>query len=584
MATRWPTIRLYQPPSLRLSRLAPNVWDAAALALLFATLVGLAHGAREALAPIAALHRVPISLSPSMLPEYALRTTLRMFAAIFASLVFTFVFATLAAKNRKAELIIVPALDVLQSVPVLSFLTFTTIFFLNLFPGSVLGIELASIFLIFTAQAWNMAFSFYQSLKSVPKDLEEVSASFHLTGWQRFWRLEAPFAAPGLVWNTMLSMSGSWFFLVVSEAITVHATTIKLPGIGSYVAAALDARDLHAIGYAILTMFLVILAYDQLLFRPIVAWAEKFRFEQTASGEPPTSWILDMVGRARWITKALRPLGEALRAVARWPLFPARRPKPATAATGRAPVWGDRLWLAVVLVLVASAVWRIADYVGATLQWSEVVRAIVLGALTLVRVIVLITLATLVWVPIGVWIGLRPRVAQAVQPIAQFLAAFPANLLFPVFVVGILTFRLNPDIWLSPLMVLGTQWYILFNVIAGASVFPGDLKEASASLGIKGWNWWRRVMLPGIAPYYITGAITASGGSWNASIVAEAVTWGHDKVEAHGLGAYIFDATEKGDYPRIVLGTAVMSLFVIAFNRLLWRPLYAYAAKRLRHD
>ncbi len=584
MPTRWPIIRLYQPPSLRLVRLAPNVWDMAALALLFATLVGIAHGAREALQPIAALHRVPIDLDPHMLPEYALRTTLRMFAAIAASLLFTFVFATLAAKNRKAELIIVPALDVLQSVPVLSFLTFTVVFFLNLFPGSVAGVELASIFAIFTAQAWNMAFSFYQSLKTVPKDLEEVTASFHLTGWQRFWRLEAPYGAPGLVWNTMLSMSSSWFFLVVSEAITVGSTTVSLPGIGSYVAAALEARNLRAVGWAVLAMFLVILAYDQLLFRPVVAWAEKFRFEQTASAELPRSWILEMVGRARWITKLLEPVGEALRSVARWPLFPQGAPKPATQVAARVSVWGDRLWLALVLALVAWAVWRIANYVGGTLHWAEVGRAVGLGTITLLRVIILIAIATIIWVPIGVWIGLRPGVAQAVQPIAQFLAAFPANLLFPIFVVGIIGWRLNADIWLSPLMVLGTQWYILFNVIAGASVFPGDLKEASASFGVKGWRWWRRVMLPGIFPYYITGAITASGGSWNASIVAEVVTWGHDKVTAHGLGAYIADATTAGDYPRIVLGTAVMSVFVIAFNRMLWRPLYAYAAKRLRHD
>ena len=369
---RWPTIRLYQPPSLRLARLAPNMWDAAALALLFATLVGVAHGAREALLPIAALGRAPISLDPAMLPEYALRTTLRMFAAIAASLLFTFTVATLAAKNRKAELIIVPALDVLQSVPVLSFLTFTTVLFLGLFPGQVLGVELASIFAIFTAQAWNMAFSFYQSLKAVPADLVEASASFRLTGWQRFWRLEAPFAAPGLVWNTMLSMSGSWFFLTISEAITVGDTTIRLPGIGSYVAAALDAGDTGAIGYAVLAMFLVILAYDQLLFRPVVAWAEKFRFEQTQSGEPPRSWILEMVARARWITRAIAPVGEALRSVARWPLFPMRAPSEPEPADGPARTWGDRLWLAVVLALVAWAVWRIADYVGATLSWAEV--------------------------------------------------------------------------------------------------------------------------------------------------------------------------------------------------------------------
>ncbi len=584
MPTRWPLIRLYQPANLRLVQLAPNLWDAAALALLFATLVAVAHGAREALQPLAALHRAPISLDPAMLPEYALRTTLRMFAAITASLVFTFTVATLAAKNPKAEQIIVPALDVLQSVPVLSFLTFTTVLFLGLFPGRVLGVELASIFAIFTAQAWNMAFSFYQSLKSVPADLAEAAASFRLTGWQRFWRLEAPFAAPGLVWNTMLSMSGSWFFLTISEAITVGRTEVKLPGIGSYVAVALDQGNTRAIGWAVLAMFLVILAYDQLLFRPVVAWAEKFRFEQTQTSEPPRSWVLEMVGRARWIGKALTPVGEALRAVARWPLFPVRAPAEPTPRDLTVAAWSARLWSALVIVLVVWAVWRIADYVGGQLSWREVGHASLMGLFTLLRVVVLIALASLFWVPVGVWIGMRPRLTQVVQPVAQFLAAFPANLLFPFVVAAILSYGLNADVWLSPLMVLGTQWYILFNVIAGASVFPGDLKEVSASFGVHGWRWWRRVMLPGIAPYYITGAITASGGSWNASIVAELVRWKRNTVTAHGLGAYIAQATTAGDYPRIVLGTAVMSVFVIAFNRLLWRPLYAYSAKRLRHD
>ncbi|WP_371498202.1 ABC transporter permease [Bradyrhizobium sp.] len=428
-------------------------------------MVLIVYGGQQTVAPLSELERAPVSLDPANLPLYALRTTLRMLLAMVCSTVFTFVYAAIAAKSRRAELVMIPLLDILQSVPILGFLTFTVVFFMNLFPDQVLGAELASVFAIFTSQAWNMTFSMYQSIRNVPKDLEEATQSFHLSGWQRFWHLDVPFAMPGLIWNAMMSMSGGWFFVVASEAITVGTTTVTLPGIGSYVAMAIQQQDLPAILYAMLAMLLVIIAYDQLLFRPIVAWADKFRFEQTASGEAPASWMLDLFRRTR-----------ALRA----------------------------------------------------------------------------------------------------------LAAFPANLAFPVFVVAIVSFKLNPDIWLSPLMILGTQWYILFNVIAGASAFPTDLREAAGSFHLRGWRWWIKVILPGIFPYYVTGAITASGGSWNASIVAEVASWGDTHLKATGLGAYIASATEAGDFPRVVLGIATMCILVTLFNRLIWRPLYAFGERRLR--
>ncbi|MCR4467703.1 ABC transporter permease subunit [Burkholderia sp. SCN-KJ] len=568
-------------------RVLPNRWDFIAFPLIICLIAMAVVGFHETMAPIGTLQTQKISLDPSNLPEYALRTTLRMLAAMVASLVFTLVYGTLAAKSRRAGMVLIPILDILQSVPVLGFISFTVTFFLALFPSRVLGAELAAIFAIFTSQAWNMTFSFYQSLRTVPRDLDEVSRGFHLTSWQRFWKLEVPFSMPGLIWNMMMSMSGGWFFVVASEAITVGNQTITLPGIGAYLAQAISDKNLGAIGWVILTMTVVILAYDQFLFRPLIAWADKFRMENTASGDAPQSWLLDLVRRTRLIHQLLVPAGwffaKAARIPLRLPLSGAMRfslPKVEKKASRTV----DIAWAALVLLGTAYIVWRVVSFVATGVTMGEVGHVVALGLITLLRVVVLISIASVIWVPIGVWVGLRPKLAEKLQPLAQFLAAFPANLLFPVFVIVIARFHLNPDIWLSPLIVLGTQWYILFNVIAGATSYPNDYREAATNFRIRGWQWWRQAILPGIFPYYVTGAITASGGAWNASIVSEAVQWGTTKIEAHGLGAYIAQTTAAGDFPKIILGIAVMSLFVTLFNRLLWRPLYAFAEAKLRLD
>ncbi len=572
--------RVTRVPALE-QALRPNIWDIVALILVIGAMVLIVYGGEQTTLPLSTLDVTPVSLDPGNLPLYALRTTMRMLLAIVCSIIFTFIYAALAAKSRRAEMVLIPLLDILQSVPILGFLTFTVVFFMNLFPGNVMGAELACVFAIFTSQAWNMTFSMYQSMRNVPKDLEEATQSFHLSGWQRFWRLDVPFAMPGLIWNTMMSMSGGWFFVVASEAITVGNTTVTLPGIGSYVALGIEKQDLAAIGYAILTMLLVIIAYDQLLFRPIIAWADKFRFEQTASSEPPTSWMLDLFRRTRALRALTLPFAAVNRAFSNlrinWPV--SLQSKAKSGPPSRAV---DAIWFVLIAVSTGYAAWRAYEYLSASLALSDVLIAIGYGLLTLLRVIVLITLATLIWVPVGVWIGLRPKLAERVQPLAQFLAAFPANLAFPIFVYLIVHYALNANIWLSPLMILGTQWYILFNVIAGASAFPSDLREAASSFHLKGWRWWIKVVLPGIFPYYVTGAITASGGSWNASIVAEVASWGTTHLTAAGLGAYIAKATEAGDFPRVILGICVMCILVTLFNRLLWRQLYAFGERRLR--
>ncbi|HEV2365833.1 MAG TPA: ABC transporter permease subunit [Caulobacteraceae bacterium] len=560
-------------------RFAPNRFDLIALALIGLAAALVVHGAEQMNLPVEMLRRAPVILDPLRLPEYALRTTIRMFAAIFASLLFTFTVATAAAKSRRAGLVIIPLLDILQSVPVLGFLTFTVTFFIGLFPRSELGVECASIFAIFTAQAWNMAFSFYQSLRTLPADLDEAARQFGLSAWGRFWRLELPFATPALVWNTMMSMSGSWFFLVASEAFTVGKTTVTLPGIGSWLAAAIDKQDFAAVAWAVGAMAVVILLYDQLIFRPIVAWADKFRFEQTASQEEPKSWFFDVLRRTRLLARLTAPLTAAVRAL---PPAPVLKFKLAPLAGPRAARWIDGAWLVAVALAVLAAALAVIRYIGAELSPGDVLVAFALGGLTLLRVLVLIVLATLVWVPIGVWIGLRPVWAERIQPLAQFLAAFPANVLFPIAVIFIVSARANPDVWLSPLMILGTQWYILFNVVAGAAALPTDLKEAAGIFHLGSWQRWRDLILPGIFPYYVTGALTASGGSWNASIVAEVASWGNNRLEAHGLGAFIAKASAAGDFRRVALGVAVMSVFVILVNRSLWRPLYAYSERHFR--
>ncbi|WP_379062326.1 ABC transporter permease [Mesorhizobium sp. UC74_2] len=575
-------VQKYVPLAIRRSVL-PSAWDIMALLLVVGAIVLIAYGAEVTTEPLSTLDASPLSLDPANLPVYALRTTLRMLLAIVLSTVFTFIYAAAAAKSRRAEMVLVPMLDILQSVPILGFLTFTVTFFLNLFPGSVLGAELASVFAIFTSQAWNMTFSMYQSMRNAPADLVEATRSFHLTGWQRFWRLDVPFAMPGLLWNAMMSMSGGWFFVVASEAITVGNTTVTLPGVGSYVALAIQQQNIAAIVYAVITMLVVIILYDQLLFRPLVAWADKFRFETTASADAPQSWMLDLLRRSRLVRVLVTPLAWLARTVwtLRLPAMPAFGTGERASGAARSRL-ADGLWIGLIALGAAYGAYVSIGYLKTNVGWLDVATVLADAFITLARVIVLMALATLLWVPVGVWIGLRPKLAEKVQPLVQFLAAFPANIAFPVFVVLIAHYDLNPNIWLSPLMILGTQWYILFNVIAGASAFPSDLKEAARSFHIAGWRWWFKVILPGIFPYYVTGAITASGGSWNASIVAEVASWGNEQLTARGLGAYISKATSTGDFPRVVLGIVVMCLFVTLFNRLVWRPLYAFGERRLR--
>ncbi|MBV8885126.1 MAG: ABC transporter permease subunit [Chroococcidiopsidaceae cyanobacterium CP_BM_RX_35] len=517
-----------------------------------------------------------ISLDPRNLPYYAGRSTLRMFIALFFSTLFTFIYGYVAAHSRRAERVLVPLLDILQSVPVLGFLSITVTGFIALFPGSLLGLEAASIFAIFTSQAWNMTFSFYQSLRTVPHELDEAVTLYQLSGWQRFTKLELPSATIGLLWNAIMSFGGGWFFVAASEAISVLNQQYTLPGIGSYVAAAVAAKDLPALGWALLTIAIVILLVNQLFWAPLVAWTDKFRMEQSAAVEAPESWLYDLLKAARiprLLGQMLTPLAEVINHFLSW-LTPQR---PLHIAETSQQKLGDRLYNFVLLIVIGGLLAAGLHFILTTVGLGEVAKAFGLGLLTLLRVVVLLVFSTLVWTPIGVAIGFNPRLARLLQPVVQFLASFPANFIFPFATLFFIHSHISINWGSILLMALGAQWYILFNSIAGAVSIPTDLREMGTSMGLHGWQLWRKLIIPGIFSAWVTGGITASGGAWNASIVSEVVAWGQTTLTATGLGSYIAQATAAGDWPRITLGIGMMSLFVVGLNRVFWRRLYQLA-------
>jgi NitT/TauT family transport system permease protein len=556
-----------------------NRFDMLLMIVVILVFWSLAQTSHQMAVPYAIGQPIDISLAPQYLPGYAMRTVLRMFIALFFSILVSMILGALAAKNRKAEQIIIPAIDVLQAVPVLSFLALTVTGFIHLFPGSLLGPECASIFVIFTAQVWNIIFSFYQSLKMIPHDLKEASSMFQLTAWKKFWRIEVPFAIPGLLWNMMISMSASWFFVVLSEAISVSHQQIRLPGIGSYIALAIEQSNMWAVGYAIVTMVVVIFLYDQLLFRPLIAWSEKFRMEPRDE-ESYQSWLVDWIYQSSFHAHLEEGLIRFRQAWISSPFFNRCFEGRTTARPMNGFSRYLNLWKWIVSILVLASIAIAGLFIWQNFEWNEVLKVAYLGAITAFRVIILIALSSLIWIPVGVAIGMRSHLAQSMQPVIQFLAAFPANLFYPLFVVVIVKFSLNPEVWLTPLMILGTQWYILFNVIAGTSMIPADFKLLTANYQVTGWLKWRKLILPAIFPYFVTGAVTAAGGAWNASIVAECVAWGSITLKATGLGEYIQAQTISGDFNRLVLGTLMMCLYVLLFNHLIWRPMYRFAQER----
>jgi NitT/TauT family transport system permease protein len=520
-----------------------------------------------------------VDLNPRNLPYYAARSTLRMFVALVWSTLFTLAYGYFAARSKRAERVLIPLLDILQSVPVLGYLSVIITAFIALFRGSLLGLEFAAVFAIFTSQAWNMTFSFYQSLKSVPYELQEAAALYRLSGWQRFVQLDVASATIGLVWNAMMSFGGGWFFLAASEAITVLNHNYTLPGVGSYVAAAVAAQDLRALGWAIVTIVVVIVLVDQLFWRPVVAWADRFRFEQSAAAEAPRSWVFDVVRAANVpliVGRAWAPVADTVGRLLSAVTDARFASRPQIGERTRA----DRLFNAALILVVILLCAVALRFILTTVGFAEIFKVFGLGLATMTRVAVLVTVAVIVWTPIGVAIGFNPRLARTLQPVVQFLSSFPANFIFPFATLAFIRLGVPINFGSILLMALGSQWYILFNAIAGAQSIPTELREMCDDCDLQGWRRWRRLIIPGIFASLVTGAITASGGAWNASIVSEIVSWGNTTLTATGLGTYITEATTKGDWSRIILGVSTMSVFVVAANRVVWRPLYGYAQKR----
>jgi NitT/TauT family transport system permease protein len=545
----------------------------AAIAVLLVGIVRLAHAMN---ANVVTAHAT-VSTNPSHLPYYAARSLLRMFIALGLSVIFTFVYATAAARSRRARVVLLPILDILQSVPILGFLAVVITFFIALFPGSILGLECASIFAIFTSQAWNMTFSMYHSLITQPKELDEAARMFRLTKWERFWQLDLPSSMIGLVWNGMMSFGGGWFFLAASEAISVGTkNTYALPGIGSYVQAAVNKGDLNEVGIAIVVMIIMVIGVNILFWRPLVAYAEKFRVETSEAAEQPKSYVLNFLRQSRipsYVAAPLRPVGRQLDRITR-PFGLAEYPLYTPEIKRRA---GDVAATVVGSAVVGYGVYRAVVYFDHAGVFHQFGHCLLLGSATFLRVFILVIVATLIWVPVGVKIGMNPRLARYAQPVVQVLASFPAILLFPFAIVIFIHLGLTLNIGGIFLMALGAQWYVLFNVIAGASAIPTDLRELMDQFRVPWKQKWRELILPGIFPYYVTGGITAAGGAWNASIVAEIATYGKHHLLATGLGAYIAQATAKDNLPEVLTGVIVMSFYVVVVNRLLWRRLYHLA-------
>jgi NitT/TauT family transport system permease protein len=573
MAGTFPTRGVWRRPGLRPVDL---LVFAALLALLFG-LLRLAPGLNAPFLPKTAPSAV--STDPADLPYYAARSLLRMFIALILSVLFTFVYAEAAARLRRAEKVLIPILDILQSVPVLGFLTVTVTAFISLFPGSELGLECASIFAIFTSMAWNMTFAFYHSLISQPRDLDEAARIMRLTKWERFWRLDVPGGMIPLVWNGMMSFGGAWFFLAASESISVLNHTYALPGIGSYVAAAIKQGNLGEVGIAIAVMIFMVIVVNIVFWRPLVAWSERFRAEESAAAERPRSIVLDLLRRSsvpNLVSRPFRPAGRFLDRVTR-PFGLAEHPLQRPVVRART---ADVFFAGAVSAIVIYGAWKALYYVHVHTGLGAFGPAFVDGAATFGRVVALLIISSVIWVPVGVWIGMNPRVSRLAQPIVQVLASFPANFLFPFATAIFVAWHISLNFGGILLMALGAQWYILFNVIAGASAIPSDLREATRLMGVTGRLRWTKFILPAIFPAYVTGGITAAGGAWNASIVAEVVSYGTHHLTATGLGAYIARAAGIGDFPKVLIGVAVMSVYVVGLNRLVWRRLYRLAETR----
>ncbi len=554
----------------------PNIFDALAVFIIFSILSLLGWSASSLGTPYKLGDEIILSFSTSALAFYALRTVLRMIFAMILSIIVTFSVGSLMANNARYRQILLPIVDILQSIPPLGVNAFIVLSCIRLFPGSILGLELAAIITTFFSQVWNMILSFYQSLITIPKDLDEVTQIFQLTPWQKFWKLEVPQATPGLILNSMVSMSASWFFVVASESLSIADQKIVLPGVGSFIAQAILEQNIQAIGAACLVMFLVILTYDQLVFRPLMTWSEKFKDEIEEDEVYQTSWFFDLLSNAYFLRQIVENSMESTQALLKRYIFFRK-----TDSNFRNYFWHGAIqeyitrileWAALGSFLYLSLRTMVHFYY--TFSPSEILETFGLGAITAIKVMIMVFLSACIWVPVGVWIGSNPRLSYRFQPIIQFLAACPPQILYPVFAGLIVDYQLNVEIWTAPIMILGTQWYILFNVIAGTLMITKDQRLVAANFGLRSFLLWRRLYLPAVLPYCVTGCMAAAGGCWNVSIDSDTIVWGEHQIQATGISSYIREALSHGNFDRAILGVMIMTFYVVMINRCVWNPLF----------
>lgn len=589
-----------------------NIWDIISILFIITIFTLLAKAAIGMDAPYKLGEQLPISLDISALPYYSMRTVVRMAIALIVSLIFSLIVGYISAKYKRAEMIFIPTIDILQSVPMLAFQSMSILYLIHLFPNSLLGPECAAIFVIFTSQAWNMTLSIYQSIKLLPEDYQNIGSSLNLNAWQKFWRIELPYATPSLLWNMMVSLSSGWFFIVATEAIEANKQDILLPGIGSYIFMATESSNITAIGYAVFAMLIIIFIYDQLIFRPLLKLSTQFQEQEKPDVNPEynqqqeyKSWVYDFIHK----TSLLKELITIKDYIADFWInklaysYKYIKKRFISNNLNKYYYKSEKLikntiynkifnkinysflykldWFSIIVsIFLIYILYSLTEFIAANINYTEILYVIYLGAITALKIFILVILCSLFWLPVGTYIATKPSLSKYIQPVIQFIAAFPLNTVYPIIGFLILEYNLNVELTTMPLLIIGTQWYILFNIIAAASTIPLELKDAVKNLRVTSFLYWKRFLFPAVFPSYITGAMAAAGGAWNASIVAEAIPYGGHVVYATGLGAYITEATKSGDMAKVALSITIMSLYVIIFNKLLWQKLYNLAASR----
>ncbi|ALA23656.1 ABC transporter permease [Piscirickettsia salmonis] len=520
-----------------------------------------------------------ISLNPEQLPYYSLRTTMRLLIGMLFSFIFSLIIGYACAKNKHVARILLPLINFLESAPLIGFLTFTTALFLFLFPKSMMGLEAAAIFAVFTSQAWNMALIFYQALRIIPDELIAASRAFHLNAWQHFWRIELPYAIPGLLWNVMVSQSSAWFALVATEAIPLNGHTVMLPGVGSYIQTALTHANIKAIFYAVLAIAVNVIIFDQLLFRPLVKWSEKLKYENVQSLVHHRSWFYSLIQKGLFIHTLNKLFSTMRHLFINFPTYIAK-------TFDLKPVYLPKILIQSITALCYGLIAISCIYAGTRL-WNfypdgSMLYLIPLMLKTTLRVAIAMLLSVMIFTPIGIYIGLNTRLTQRLQPIIQIMAALPANIFFPIVTIILIATHQSLNLWTIPLIMLGTQWYVLFNVIAGASALPQDMLEMAKSFHSRGWHWWFKFIIPALFPYIVTGIISAAGGAWNAAIAGEFLQWHNQTISANGLGALIAQTANNHQLPQAALAVTALCLLVSLCVIFIWQPLYRLAETRYK--